>query len=215
MALLDFVNHTLFLGAVGFCGLAGLVIAAERAFFLLVRANVAPGPFMAGIQRAILAGNIDHALHLCAAEPRAPLANVVKAALHSAHLSRDDIELAIEQATADAAPDLHKGINYLATIANVVTMFGLLGTIVGLIQSFDAVSQAEGPERQAMLAKGIATAMYTTGGGIAVAIPTLAAHAFLAARANGILDDTDRSALKVMMLLLARKSAPSEPAAAE
>jgi biopolymer transport protein ExbB/TolQ len=208
--LLGVLNHSIFLYPVTLCGILAIAITLERIYFLVVRASLAPGPFMAEIQRLVLAGNIDRAIHVCSSAPQAPLANVVKAALRNADAEKEDLLMAVEQATLDAAPSLQQRVGYLATVANVVTLFGLLGTIVGLIQSFDAVSQANPEEKQTLLAKGIAIAMYTTAGGISVAIPTLIAHSVLVMRGNAILDDVDRYALKVVMLLLARRKGTPE-----
>lgn len=208
--LLSAFNHSIFLYPVALCGLIALGITLEHLVYLVFFARLNTTAFMADIQRLVLAGELDRAIHLCLSAPRAPLANVVKAALRHADGDSRTIELAVEQATLDAVPSLQGRTGYLATIANVVTMFGLLGTIVGLIQSFDAVAAADPEEKQSMLAAGIAIAMYTTAGGIAVAIPTLAAHAFLVHRANRILDDVDRSALKVLLMIEARRKGRSE-----
>lgn len=216
--LISAFSHSIFLYPVAVCGLIALGITLEHLVYLLFFARLNTTAFMQGIQRLVLADELDRAIHTCLSAPRAPLANVVKAALQNADADSRTIELAVEQATLDAVPSLQGRTGYLATIANVVTMFGLLGTIVGLIQSFDAVAQANPEDKQTMLAAGIAIAMYTTAGGIAVAIPTLAAHAFLVHRANRILDDVDRSALKVLLMLEARRRGRSggvtSPAAA-
>ncbi|MCB9689073.1 MAG: MotA/TolQ/ExbB proton channel family protein [Alphaproteobacteria bacterium] len=203
--LLNAFSHSIFLYPVSLCGLLAFGITVEHLVYLVFFARLNTTSFMQSIQRLVLADELDRAIHTCLSAPRAPLANVVKAALQNADAEPRTIELAVEQATLDAVPALQGRIGYLATIANVVTMFGLLGTIVGLIQSFDAVAQANPEDKQTMLAAGIAIAMYTTAGGIAVAIPTLAAHAFLVHRGNRILDDVDRSALKVLLMLEARR----------
>ena len=204
-SLLAAVDHGVFLYPIALCGLIGLGVALERVYFLLVRASLAPAPCIGAVQEAVLAGDLDRALQLCASAPAAPLAAVVKAALRHADRDREEVQLAVEQATLDAVPLLQARIGYLATIANVVTLFGLLGTIVGLIQSFDAVAQANPEDKQTLLAQGIATAMYATAGGISVAIPTLIAHSVLTLRSNALLDDIDRFALRVVLLLDARR----------
>ncbi len=199
-------SHSVFLYPVALCGLVSIAITLEHLFYLLFFARLPVNAFMADIQRLVLANELDKAIHLCLSAPRAPLANVVKAALRNADGDRDTVQLAVEQATLDAVPTLQGRTGYLATIANVVTLLGLLGTIVGLIQSFDAVSKANPEDKQTMLSAGIALAMYTTAGGIAVAIPTLIAHSFLVHQANRILDDVDRSALRVLLLLSTRNT---------
>ena len=109
-------------------------------------------------------------------------------------LSPDARLLAVEQASLDAVPLVQRRLGWLATFANVATLFGLLGTILGLIQSFEAVSTADPEDKQALLASGIALAMRATAAGLTVAIPSLLLHSWLVQRANALLDDVDRTA---------------------
>jgi biopolymer transport protein ExbB/TolQ len=205
--MMELMSHSVFLWPVAACAVLSLLISIERLYFLFLPASIASEPFMKAIEVHVLVGDLDRAIQHCLGEPQAPLANVVKAALVHANDDREDLALAVEQATLDALPLVQRRTGYLATIANVVTLFGLLGTITGLIQSFDAVSHADVETRQSMLAGGIAMAMYATAGGIAVAIPTLAAYAILVEKGNSILDDVDRCAARVVMLLHTRKRA--------
>lgn len=199
------MNHNIFLWPVGICGVIALGIALERLYFLFVKASIAPKPFMAEIQKLVLAGKVDRALAWCASAPHAPLSKVVRASLQHADANREDLELAVDHAALDAAPEIQQRLGYLATIANVVTLIGLLGTISGLITSFAAVADADPEQKQTMLASGISTAMYATAGGLTVAIPTLLVYAVLVQRANALLDDVDRHGAKMVMLLLARR----------
>jgi len=203
--LLDMIGHNLFLIPVALCGVLAWLITTERLFHLYVRAALAPTRFFQEVQKRLLAGNLDGAVAHCNSAPRAPLARVVKAALLRSKEPREDIVLAVEQATADELPALQVRVSYLAAIANIVTLFGLLGTIAGLISSFEAVAQADPQQKQEMLAKGIALAMNTTAAGIAVAIPTLAAHALLTHRIDAILDDLERYGLRIIQLVITRQ----------
>lgn len=212
--MFDVMGHTLFLWPILVCGLLALGLTLERSLYLFVRAGVSADEFGAKLQKEILAGNLDGAMRLCSAEPWAPVTRVARAALLHANADRADLELAVEQATLDAAPMVQKRITYLATIANVATLFGLLGTIVGLIGSFDAVAHADLSEKQTLLAKGISTAMYATAGGITVAIPSLIAYSVLVQRSNALLDDMDRIAAR-LILLLHRKAVPPAVVAPE
>lgn len=212
----DIFSHSIFLYPVALCAIIAGIITVERMYFLLFRATLAPEPFFREVQRLVLAGDLDKAVRYCSAEPKAPLANVVKSALLHADGDREDLALAVEQAALDAVPAVQTRVGYLATMANVVTLFGLLGTIVGLINSFDAVAQADPQQKQDLLAKGIAMAMYTTAGGISVAIPCLVSYAILVQRGNAILDDVERYGARVLLLLRARPAAGIErPAAVE
>ncbi len=203
--MLDILNHSVFLVPVALCWIVAAAITFERVFFLWFRASLNTDVFLKTVQSAVAAGQIDEALRLCLVEPHAPVARVAKAALQYANSDRDELELAVEEATLESVPGLQTRVGYLAMLANVVTLFGLLGTIVGLITSFAAVADANADEKQTMLAQGISLAMYTTAGGISAAIPTLVAYAVLVQKSSTIIDDVERVGARMIMLLLARQ----------
>jgi biopolymer transport protein ExbB len=205
-SIFDVFAHNVFLWAVLACALITLAIAIERLHFLFLRATVAPAPFYAEVQRLVLDGNIDRAIRHTRSEPRSPLANTLHAALLHANRSDEDVALAIDQAMLEAIPQVQSRVGYLATFANVVTLFGLLGTIVGLILSFQAVTDANVDEKQNLLAAGIAIAMHTTAGGITVAIPTLLVYSVLVQRGNRLLDEAEQYAMRLRMLLRTRRN---------
>ena len=182
-----------------------LAIAFERLFYILFRANINATAFMAQIQKLIMANNIDRAIKLCNAEPHAALPRVVKAGLTRANRTEKEIENAIDEAILEVGPKVNKRTSYLAMLANVATLLGLLGTIWGLIEAFKAVATAPPEMKQTLLAGGISIAMYTTAGGLMVAIPILLIHAIVLNRSNKILDDVDHYGLKVVNLLAARR----------
>lgn len=182
-----------------------LAIAFERLFYILFRANINATAFMAQVQKLIMANNIDRAIKLCNAEPHAALPRVVKAGLTRANRTEKEIENAIDEAILEVGPKVNKRTSYLAMLANVATLLGLLGTIWGLIGAFKAVATAPPEMKQTMLAGGISIAMYTTAGGLMVAIPVLLIHAIVLNRSNKILDDVDHYGLKVVNLLAARR----------
>jgi len=182
-----------------------MAIAFERLFYIIFRANINSTAFMAQIQKLIMANNIDRAIKLCNAEPHAALPRVVKAGLTRANRTEKEIENAIDEATLEVGPYLNKRTPYLSMLANVATLLGLLGTIFGLIMAFDAVAHASAEMKQTLLAAGIAVAMYTTAGGLLVAIPTLVLHSIVLQRTNKILDDVDQYGVKTVNLLTARR----------
>jgi biopolymer transport protein ExbB/TolQ len=195
-------------------GIFGVAVAAERLIFVYLRASIHSDAFMGLVQRQVLDGNIDEALRLCNSEPSAVLPRVLKAGLLRAGRSEDEMSKAVEEATRANSPLLGQRIAYLPMIANTATLLGLVGTIQGLILSFQSVSAASAEARSSELASGIAVAMYTTFAGLMVAIPVLVAHAFIAAKANATLDDIDHYGLKLVNLLVAcrdgRTSRPVE-----
>lgn len=188
-----------------FVGVFAMAIAFERLFYIIFRANINATAFMAQIQKLIMANNIDRAIKLCNAEPHAALPRVVKRGLTRANRSEKEIENAIDEATLEVGPLIAKRTAYLAMLANVATLTGLLGTILGLIMAFEAVAKASAETKQTLLANGISIAMYTTAGGLLVAIPTLVLHSVITNRSNKILDDVDQYGLKTVNLLTARR----------
>jgi len=183
----------------------GLAIAFERLYYILFRANINGTAFMAQVQKLIMANNIDRAIKLCNAEPNAALPRVLKAGLTRANRSEIEIQNAVDESVLEVFPQLNKRSAYLPMLANVATLTGLLGTIQGLIMAFKAVATASAETKQAMLASGIATAMYTTASGLVVAIPILVLHSIVANRTTKIMDDIDQFALKTVNLLGARR----------
>ena len=186
-------------------GVFAMAIAFERLFYIVFRANINSPAFMAQVQKLIMANNIDRAIKLCNADPHAALPKVVKAGLTRANRTEKEIENAIDEATLEVGPLIGKRTAYLAMLANIATLLGLLGTIMGLVIAFQAVAKASAETKQAMLANGISVAMYTTAGGLMVAIPTLLLHSIIVNRSNKILDDVDQYGLKTLNLLTARR----------
>ncbi len=186
-------------------GIFALAISFERLYYVMFRANINGTAFMAQVQKLIMANNIDRAIKLCNAEPNAALPRVLKAGLTRANRSEVEIQNAVDEAVLEVFPLINKRTGYLPMLANVATLTGLLGTIQGLIVAFKAVATASAESKQTLLAAGISTAMYTTAGGLVVAIPTLVIHSIIMARTTKIMDDVDQFALKTVNLLGARR----------
>jgi biopolymer transport protein ExbB/TolQ len=114
---------------------------------------------------------------------------------------RDDIESAMEEGVMEALPRLEKRTQYLATLANVATLLGLLGTIVGLIAAFTAVASAAPVEKASMLSSSISVAMNTTAFGLISAIPLLLLHALLQTKTTELVDSFEMASVKVLNTL--------------
>lgn len=133
-----------------------------------------------------------------ARKTKAPVGRIVAAGLarmqHSSR--RDDVEYAMEEGVLEAVPKLEKRTQYVATLANIATLLGLLGTIMGLIDAFTAVATADPSEKAAMLSSSISTAMNTTAFGLMSAIPLLLFHAALQNKTNEIVDSLEMAGVK-------------------
>lgn len=181
-----------------------LGIIIERCVFLFFRYNINASAFMAQIQKLVMSNNIDRAIKLCNAAPSAALARVVKAGLTRANKGEIEIQNAVEEATLEVIPLIQKRTNSLTTLANVATLMGLLGTIVGMISAFKGLEVVSADKRQEFLGRGISVAMYTTAFGLIVAIPALLVHIVLSGVTKKIIDDIDQYSVKLENLLIAR-----------
>lgn len=186
---------------------AGIAIIVERFIFLFSVADLKPEKFMGRISEFIRKGSIEGAIASCA-DKNAPLARIIEAALRNYRNTERDIQNAVDEMALAELPRLNARTGYLAMLANVSTMVGLLGTIFGLIAAFESVAAADPAEKSIMLANGISMAMSTTAFGLMSAIPLLIAHSFFTAKTDNLIDDIDRySVMVINMLAQARKEA--------
>ena len=183
----------------------GVAFIIERLYRLYVQYNIDGSSFMFEIQKHILGNDIDGAIRLCNGASKAALPKVIKAGLSRASRDEQQIQNAIDAASLEIIPKLEKRLNYLALIANIATLLGLLGTITGLIKSFNAVALADPAQRQAILSSGISEAMNCTAFGLLTAVLTMVFHSILASKATGLVEEIDEFGVKLIDLLSARK----------
>ncbi len=108
----------------------------------------------------------------------------------------DDIELAMEEGLMEIIPRLETRTPYIATFANIATMLGLLGTILGLISAFTAVASADPAQKADLLSASISVAMNTTAFGLIAAIPMLLAFAFINSMTGKLVDSMEMASVK-------------------
>ena len=111
---------------------------------------------------------------------------------------REDIEIAMEESMMEIIPQLEKRTPYLALLSNIATLFGLLGTIMGLITAFAAVANASPAEKAALLAASISEAMNCTAFGLMTAIPLLLLHARLTSTTGKIVNSLEMASVKAL-----------------
>jgi biopolymer transport protein ExbB len=181
-----------------------IAVTVER-FSKLAKTYDVDGPsFMNELQRYILSNDIQGAIRVCSGSTAA-LARVLKSGLKRANQTPEQIQNAIDATALEVIPKLELRLGYLQLAANLSTLFGLLGTIQGLIQSFSAVSAADPAQKAEVLAKGIAVAMNTTALGLLAAITIMMFHAFLAAKSEKIINEVDEFSVKLIDLLGTKK----------
>ncbi|MBD3421187.1 MAG: MotA/TolQ/ExbB proton channel family protein [Chitinivibrionales bacterium] len=187
-------------------GIFCVAIAIERFVFLMSRAGYKTELFMKEILTKIERDDIDGAKQMCKKAGKMVIATVVNAGLAEAKSGADRIRNSIDEAMLKVIPDLEKRTNYLATIGNVATLLGLMGTIYGLILSFAAVGKPgiDAAEKSTLLASGIAAAMNTTFTGLLVAIPSIILYALFRAKTQKIIDEIDEYSLRLVNTLVER-----------
>ncbi len=119
---------------------------------------------------------------------------------------REDFDAAMEEGMMEIVPRLEKRTHYIATFANVITLVGLLGTIIGLIKGFTAVAQVNPAEKAELLSASISIAMNNTAFALMVAIPFLLIHSFLQAKTSEIVDGLEGAKISFLNLVQRLKS---------
>ena len=127
---------------------------------------------------------------------------------------RDDIEKAMEESLMEVVPRLEKRTHYLATFANLATLLGLLGTVMGLIRAFAAVATINPAEKANLLSASISVAMNCTAFGLMTAVPLLFIHAFLQTKTTELIDSLEMASVKFLNAVTERRPEAPTPAAA-
>lgn len=192
--------------------LVGVIIAVERYAYLTMAKRTNRKVFDK-LHSLIRGKDLNGALKY-AGDSKSAMGMMVGAGLQrlARKQSREDIEYAMEEGLLETMPRLEKRTQYLATLANVSTLLGLLGTIIGLIAAFTAVASADPAEKASLLSQSISVAMNTTAFGLIAAIPLLLIHSVLQTKTNEIVDSFEMAGVKVMNLISERSAAP-KPAA--
>lgn len=182
-------------------GAFGIAIAIERIIKLgLVR--IANQRMWNKLQPVLTQGDFDAARELTAND-KSTVSQLLALGLarQGAVRRREDIEIAMEEGIMEIIPQLEKRTPYVALFANIATLLGLLGTIMGLIEAFNAVANANPAEKADLLSASISVAMNTTALGLIVAIPLLIIHAYLNARTGEIVDSLEMASVKTLNVI--------------
>lgn len=192
----------IFMWVILFVWAVGAAIAAERFVKLAFRYDVDGPSLMNELQRNILANDIQGAIRVCSGS-NSMLARVLKSGLKRASSSNEQKQNAIDATALEVIPKVELRLNYLSLIANISTLFGLLGTIQGLVISFSSIGgdNVEPAMKAQILAEGIAKAMNTTALGLLAAITIMVLHTFLSAKAEKIVSEIDEFSVKLLDVL--------------
>jgi len=171
------------------------------------RAQINTTDFVNGIRNALKRGNAIEAIALCDETP-GPVAQVVKAGTANRERSREEIREAMENAARTEIARLERRLVVLATIAQITPLLGFLGTVLGMIQMFKVIQEAQLPS-PGQLAGGVWEALLTTAAGLVVAVPAYVAYNYLVSRVQNLVLDMEKAANEFITFLSRRE--PVEP----
>jgi biopolymer transport protein ExbB len=179
----------------------GLTIAIER-FIFLNRARSENRKVWAKVLPMLQGGQFKEVHHVTAKSDSA-IGKIVNYGLTRMQSPgrREDFDAAMEEGMMEIVPRLEKRTHYIATFANVITLVGLLGTIIGLIKGFTAVAQVNPAEKAELLSASISIAMNNTAFALMVAIPFLLIHSFLQAKTSEIVDGLEAAKISFLNLV--------------
>ena len=174
----------------------GLAITLER-FFYLSLSKMKNRRMIAKLLPLLEKGEMNSAINLARKSASTVSAILLQGAENfKSARRRDDFEAAMEESIMEAIPRLEKRTHYLAMFANIATLLGLLGTIIGLIKAFTAVAQVDPSMKAEILSTSISVAMNTTAFGLIVAIPLLLFYTVLQTKTTTIIDSLEMTVVK-------------------
>jgi len=188
----------------------GAAIAVER-YVTLTLMRASNQAAWSNVQPLLMDGEFERAREALS-EDKSTIARLLSMGLarQGTVRRREDIEIAMEESMMEIIPQLEKRTPYVALASSIATLLGLLGTIMGLIQAFTAVANANPAEKADLLSASISVAMNTTAFGLMVAIPLLVTNSVLAAKTGEIIDSLEMASVKALNVFSARAKRQAE-----
>lgn len=195
-----------FMYPIAIVGAIGLAIAIERYVYLTIVA-LKNRSLWNDLTPLLAQGDFKRAVALTSKSDAAigTILNYGLARIQSAR-RRDDIEKAMEESLMEIVPRLEKRTHYLGTFANMATLLGLLGTVIGLIAAFGAVATVNPAEKANLLSASISVAMNCTAFGLMVAVPLVIIHAVLQTKTTELVDSLEMASVKFLNSITERRS---------
>jgi biopolymer transport protein ExbB len=180
------------------CSIIALAVFLER-LWVLRRKQIIPGDFIRQIEGLIKKKELSEAISLCQGDVSS-IAKIFLAGFKSAGRGMWLVKEAVEERGGREAVILEKRVGILSTIANLTPLLGLLGTVSGMIKTFNVIS-LQGVGNPAQLAGGIAEALITTATGLCIAIPTLVCHRILKDKAQSLIFEMEENSIRIIEIM--------------
>lgn len=193
-----FLKGGILMYPIAFCSIIAVGIFLERMWVLRHR-RVLPRDFLIEVEDLVMRRKRPEAISLCKRN-NSSIAHVVRVGIENYGKKRDVIKEKIEEVGRREAASLERYINVIGTIAGVSPLLGLLGTVSGMIKSFNIISM-RGVADPASLAGGISEALITTAAGLVVAIPTFVIYRYLSNKADSLILEMEENSIRMVDLV--------------
>jgi biopolymer transport protein ExbB len=171
----------------------GLAVIVERLYSLFVSFGINEKPFLAAVDRYLQAGNIEAAAKVCANSPTPALSRGTRNLLKLLRNGAESPLLAVEECLMEVRPLVTARVAWLWSIANIATLIGLVGTVLGLIKAFGALDAVAADQKAAALSRGISEAMNNTAFGLGIAVVCIFFHLIVNNQAVKIVEKTEHA----------------------
>ena len=193
-----FLKGGILMYPIAFCSIIAVGIFLER-MWVLRRGRVLPRDFLIEVEDLVMRRKRPEAISLCKRN-NSSIAHVVRVGIENYGKKRDVIKEKIEEVGRREAASLERYINVIGTIAGVSPLLGLLGTVSGMIKSFNIIS-LQGVADPTSLAGGISEALITTAAGLVVAIPTFVIYRYLTNKADSLILEMEENSIRMVDLV--------------
>lgn len=183
----------------GLIALAAVLLLIERLFYWWPRRAGGPGLYDQVLARA-LEDKVSEAVKLCASHDKNPVLRAMASVLNCKGKSRQSAEKVLQEVLLQEAPALEKRLTTVSVLGAAAPLLGLLGTVAGMIKLFETIT-IYGTSDPKLMASGISIALITTQTGLAIAVPIMIIHNFLANRVDGLVNQVEAYALKTLNIL--------------
>lgn len=190
------------------CSILAIAIALER-YFHFHRSRIDVGDLLHGLRNLIRKKNFAEAIHECAGTP-GPVARVIHSAILHHGAPRAELKEIVQETGQLEVPKLEKHLAVLLSIAYVAPLIGLLGTILGLVNTFVQVNTSGGYATATEISKGVYESLISSAAGLMVAVPTFVIYSFLVAYTKTLMHDMERGGIEIVGIIAENRDHHSE-----
>lgn len=190
------------------CSILAIAIALER-YFHFHRSRIDVGDLLHGLRNLIRKKNFAEAIHECAGTP-GPVARVIHSAILHHGAPRAELKEIVQETGQLEVPKLEKHLAVLLSIAYVAPLIGLLGTILGLVNTFVQVNTSGGYATATEISKGVYESLISSAAGLMVAVPTFVIYSFLVAYTKTLMHDMERGGIEIVNIIVENRDHHSE-----